>query len=127
MQEEFIACELESLKDLLGESYVDFKMLYQTHMNEINVAISNIKSQNSPASDRAGSSTSHRQPTEADDASHKTEVADKSSSNMFYVQDKLTMKPHWTSNRYTQFQALLKKLSSNPDFGSDEQLNKAVQ
>ena len=35
LQQEFTDCEMENLKDLLGESYKDFRMLYDMHMDEI--------------------------------------------------------------------------------------------
>lgn len=34
---------MESLKDTIGENYRDFKMLYNSHLNEINDTIALIK------------------------------------------------------------------------------------
>lgn len=34
---------MENLKDLLGDSYNDFRMLYDMHMNEMNSMINKIK------------------------------------------------------------------------------------
>ena len=77
LQEEFVGCEMESLKDLLGDSFSDFKMLYSSHMNEINLNITNIKAQNALAIEKTGSATSHRAVNEGDEGGMNNETTSK--------------------------------------------------